>query len=385
MTRLEAAAAAVIVVAIAGFAVVGYLAFAASGGGGPPAGADDAAARLSATPTATARPVAEPTPTSELSPTPAAEPPAQPEPPAAALVTWQGREVYLHGANVPWYTWGCDFGCGARGGVSSPSVQRELRSGFQKLRDSGMHVARWWVFPGDPWQIRTDDSGAPHSINPAVFQDMDAALALAEEYDLYYVFTLFSSPTRLPRRWMADPDPRVRLADTLTPLFARYGDNPRLLSWQVFNEPEWHIWNGEVPLEPVRQTVAEIARAVHQHSGALVSVGAAHIGGLRFWTGLGLDYYTAHWYDPMKSRNDCALCTTYGALQQALSLDGPVVIGEFFAGRSVDARQRFEAWYDQGYAGAWAWSLFPDRTSDRMQIDFEAARSFADDHADVIP
>ena len=32
-------------------------------------------------------------------------------------VEWNGRARFVAGANVPWYNWACDFGCGTSGGV----------------------------------------------------------------------------------------------------------------------------------------------------------------------------------------------------------------------------------------------------------------------------
>ncbi|KKK53278.1 hypothetical protein LCGC14_3096390, partial [marine sediment metagenome] len=294
--------------------------------------------------------------------------------PAPGRIPWQGQDWYLLGANLPWYNWGCDFGCGPNGGASSPTVRAALDSGFSRLEASGIHLARWWVFPGNPWQITRDASGLPTGINPAVYDDFDAALELAEQYDLYYVFTLFSSPGA-PGAWVTDPAQRAKLAEVLGQLFARYGDNPRILTWQVFNEPEWAIWNGKIEKEPVQATVKEIAAAVHANSNAYVSVGSAKLAGLPMWIGLGLDYYTAHWYDSMTG-GSCALCTDYAEVRDRFNLDAPLVIGEFFAGSSIDALQRFEDRYAKGYAGAWAWSLFPNRTNDRMSIGLSAASTF---------
>jgi hypothetical protein len=75
---------------------------------------------------------------------------------------------------------GCDFGCNATnaktGGVSTNSPT--LSAGFARMKDAGMHVARWWVFPGDAAQILRDGSAAPTDIDPAVYTDFDAALQL---------------------------------------------------------------------------------------------------------------------------------------------------------------------------------------------------------------
>lgn len=56
-------------------------------------------------------------------------------------ISWQGQDWYLFGVNVPWYNWGCDFGCNQNGGVSGNTTT--LSSGFQKLKDSQIHNVRW--------------------------------------------------------------------------------------------------------------------------------------------------------------------------------------------------------------------------------------------------
>jgi hypothetical protein len=296
--------------------------------------------------------------------------------PTSNRISWNGADWYLHGANLPWYNWGCDFGCGGAGGASDPVVQTAVGAGLEQMQAGGMHVARWWVFPGDPWQITRGAGGAPAGIEPAVFADLDAALQLAETYDIYYVFTLFSAPSHIPQPWLTDPTQRSQLADALTTLFAAYNGHPRVLAWEVFNEPEWDIWNGVVSAGAVQATTGTVAEAVHASSSALVSVGAASLEGLPFWVGQGLDYYTAHWYDPMTG-DECALCTDYATVQARYGLDAPLVIGEFYAGPDASPAQRFSSLYAKGYAGAWAWSLFPDRTNDHFAFDAEAAGTFA--------
>lgn len=303
--------------------------------------------------------------------------------PAGNRVPWQGGSWYLHGANVPWYSWSCDFGCGASGGVTGN--QATLAAGFVRLRDAGVKTARWWVFPGNPWQITRDAAGAPTGVNPAVYADFDAALQLADTYDLYYDFVLFSGPTAVPSAWLTDPTQRARLAAALGPLFARYKDHPRVMTWEVFNEPDWDIWNNRIAKEAVQETVRAIAASVHANSRAYVSVGAAMLDGLPMWTGLGLDYYRAHWYDYMSGGNWCARCTDYATVRARYNLDAPLVIGEFYAGADTDALRRLEDWSAKGYAGADAWSLFSDRTYDRMALDLTAAATFAGRHADVGP
>jgi hypothetical protein len=299
-------------------------------------------------------------------------------------VSWLGNAWYLQGPNVPWFNWACDFGCGASGGVSDPAVGSALASTFSQLNSVGAHSVRWWVFEGDAHQITRDANGAPTGVDPNVYADFDAALQLAQTYDLYYDFVLFSAPTAVPATWINDPAQRAQLASALRPLFARYANNPHILSWEVVNEPEWDIWNGKIAQAPVQQTVAAIASAVHDSSHAYATVGSAMLSGLPMWTGLGLDYYQAHWYDNMSAEN-CARCTDYVTVQAKYNLDAPLVIGELYAGADTDAYQRFVDLYSAGYAGAWPWSLLPGHTNDHMAIDLTAMQQFAAQHTDIGP
>lgn len=347
-----------------------------------------------------ASPVATTTTTTAVTPTPTAvtaqgTAPATPRPTTTAvdlaksapLVTWDGEERFLLGANLPWFNWGCDFGCGtgARGsfGVSDHEVTTAVAAAIEQGRHAGMDVIRWWVFPGEPWQIEAGADGLPSRIADSVYADFDAALAVADLLDVDYVFTLFSAPSELPAEWLSSEAGRDRLADTLGTLFARYADHPRILTWQLVNEPEWEIWNQIVELDDVRDLAVKVTAAIHQNSSALSSIGSANLEGLQLWGGVGFDYYTAHWYDPMDSGIACAICTDYGEIDGYFGLDAPVVIGEFYGGPDVGLEQRLSAFLAKGYAGAWAWSLLPDHTADGMTIDFGGAAAFAADHSPV--
>lgn len=299
-------------------------------------------------------------------------------------IPWQGKDWYLLGANVPWYNWACDFGCNQNGGVSGN--RQTFQTGFQKLKDNNIHVARWWVFPGDPWQITRDAQG-PTGLNSAIYADFDAALELAEQYDLYYNFVLFSGADAPPSAWLNDPTQRLKLGQALTPLFARYANNPRVMSWEIYNEPEFQIWNNQVDQTATVETAKVIANTVHQNSPALVTVGSAFADGMALWKDVPLDYYSPHWYDYMNSGGFCMRCETADQKRTRFGItdNKPIVIGETYAGPDVDAQARMNDFYTMGYAGAWPWSLFPDRTNDRLAIDFPALKTFTTGKTDIGP
>lgn len=306
-------------------------------------------------------------------------------------VTWQGKEWYVHGVNMPWVSWGCDFGsdCSWSAGVKSSSVQNQIRPKFQQLKDANTHIVRWWLFPGEPRKnennvmIMTDANNNPTGIHQGVYDDIDAALVLAEEYDLYYNFTIFSGPAAIPQDWINDASKRQKLATVLGTLFAKYKDHPRIISWESFNEPEWDLWNNKANTENTKDLVRKILVAQRSNTNALTSIGPATIQ-MDMWTGFDFDFISPHWYDPMASYWD-ARQTTAAQLQQQYNLDIPIVLGEIYAGSDINPLQRYEDLRTKGYAGSWGWSLFAENTQDKMQIDMTALSTFGKKYADNGP
>ncbi len=326
-------------------------------------------------------------------------------------VPWQGKEWFMHGVNMPWIQWGCDFGSGCnwgRNNIRYPEAQAKIRPEFQKLKDSKIHVVRWWLFPGNPStndqanrMIVTDSSGKPTGIDPGVYQDIDAALALAEEYDIYYNFTLFSAPSSLPASWRDNETHRQALADVLGTMFARYKDNPRLMAWETFNEPEWEIfWDNQADMRT--KTVDLVKRIIAKQRAttpALVNIGPAWVQ-LDVWANakVDVDFYSPHYYDNMDNqwgRRDNAFTVTADQLRSEYGITEPILLGEMFVGAScpstdlctdpMPALERYEEARKRGYAGVWGWSLFYNSTGDKYQVDLAAAKTFAGRYSDIGP
>jgi hypothetical protein len=300
-------------------------------------------------------------------------------------ITWLGANWNVTGVNMPWYNWGCDFGCNSNGGVVQ--TRNTIGARFANVQGAGLHVVRWWVFPGDnPWQITVDGSGRPTGINPAVYADFDAALQLAEQYDVYYNFVLFNAATAPTRSWIDNPTHRNALAQVLGTLFARYRNNLRVMSWEIFNEPEFQIGDGQVSEANAVATAKVIADAVHANSDALVTIGNASAANIPMWQSVPLDYYAPHWYDYMSGGGDwCMACNDYSYYRTKFSITKPMVAGEIYLGSDVGASSRASSFYDKGYAGVWGWSLFSERTADGLQVDLTGLRTFSSARPDIGP
>lgn len=302
-------------------------------------------------------------------------------------VCYNGQLWYINGVNTPWLEWNADFG---GGGVNRNRT--EISNRFAGFRNTGSTVIRWWLLEGGAPQINRDATGRPTSLNTAIYADIDVALQLAEQHDLYYTFTLFSGMGNdsIPSSWRTNTTHRQALADVLAPLFARYKDNPRVMTWEIWNEPEWQYWNGvdgatqEQATDIASRIIAVIRREAPK---AMTTVGQATINGLRDWRNVDLDYDSPHWYDGMTDAPSCAMCTTASALQSLHGTNRPIVIGEYHHayGSTTQNLGRLNEWYSRGYAGAWAWSLFHERTFDQLQVDLNTMTTFGGQHPDLGP
>lgn len=296
-------------------------------------------------------------------------------------IEWAGKARFTGGANLPWFSWGCDFGCGVDGGVSDPEVRSEVASRVRELRATGFDAVRWWMFepsqPGEVWQI-APGAGGQLELNAAVYADIDAALQIAEREDVYFDFVLFSGvgPEQFPSRWLTNGAQRQQVANALAPLFARYAGHPRILAWELFNEPEWQVWKGETAEADAVALATVLATTIHSRTATPVTIGSAMIDGIPMWKDVALDFYSPHWYGTMAAGDWCALCRDYASIARQYGISKPIVIGEWDGAPGSNAAERWQHWLDAGYAGAWGWSLFPEHTFDHIAFDFPAARAF---------
>jgi len=277
------------------------------------------------------------------------------------------------GVNLPWHTYGCDFGGNAwfpEGGVGRPEVAGQLDELFTRLAAAGLRVVRWFLFCDGRAGIRFDPVGVPLGLDSYCFRDVDAALALAASHRATLLFVLFDFTWFRPRRvvngvelfgrrrvQVRETSRRALLERVVVPLLARYGREPAILGWDLCNEPEWAAF-GYGSVAPWRTIAAgtmsdwlrEMASAAHAEAVQPVTVGLASRRGLPLVAGCGLDLYQVHWYDRLERRSPLSR-------PPARELDRPLLLGEFPTSRSrLTAAEVIAAAREAGYSGALAWS-----------------------------
>lgn len=298
------------------------------------------------------------------------------------------------GVNYAWHDFGADFGGLAQWDMGGIAAARSAVSAeLAQMKANGVSVVRWWMFPdfrGDGVQFDAND--VPTGLSATALLDIQTALELADEHDLYLVLTLFSFDNFRANRTeadvlvrsmtplVADPTKRTKVIDNIVrPAAQAAATSPhakRLLGWDVINEPEWAIEptgtndqdftpNAElasVSLDNMKALINESLIVLGDETpNALRSVGwAAAKWSWAFADVANVEFNQPHIYGWVDKYWPYTLVPSELGYPQK-----PTVMGEFYMlpmpfdgdGSSDSFSQIVNTWYDNGYAGAWAWSV----------------------------
>jgi hypothetical protein len=281
--------------------------------------------------------------------------------------------LFLVGANLPWFQYGCDFGANAwqpEGGVARPDRRLRADQALARLADSGLSIVRWFLVCDGRSGVRFAQDGTPVGLDDCFWRDLEAGVEAARRHRLAVVFVLFDFWWWRRRRrvegvacggqrsaTLKGPRREALLDRVVTPILARCGSDPAIAAWDIVNEPEWVTlgYGTANPLAGVlpsamRGFIGQCAARVHQHTSHPATVGLASWRGLNLAMDLGLDIYQAHWYDRLERR---------GPLDAPIppTLDRPAWLGEFpTAGSSRAVPDILDSARRAGYAAALGWS-----------------------------
>jgi len=343
-----------------------------------------------------------------------------PTPPAGPSLPINGQASYTLGINYPWKSYGADFGKNSWGynGVATPATNTTVTNQFNDIKAKGGKVVRWWFLSDGRAGIVWGSDGTPQSLNTEVFNDIDAAVKIAKESNLYIVLSLFDFGwTAIPSvvsgvtlgghaDTITDANKRTALMNiAIIPILTRYANEPHILAYEIMNEPEWIISDLPQPsvntkMVPVTMSQfwtfsAGIIDAVHTHTNQYVTVGSACLKWYRCFTPafskeknlpvLDLDFYEVHYYSWMNGQSennnpDLGTVNFEPAKQPVKNLAGvtlPIVVGEFDGSSGLTAL--LDAFLANGYAGAWPWSYNAD-----FQTAWSDYTSWAKSHANII-
>jgi hypothetical protein len=314
-------------------------------------------------------------------------------------VSWQCKKRFMYGLNFAWESFGGDFGgYGNQLGVAQNAST--IGDKLQNWASNGVSVIRWWVWPDFRGNGVAFSGTNPTGLASTTLADLEAALSLANQHDVYLMLTLFSFDgfkSSVPKANMSvfamDAARRQALVTNVIRPFARAAqasqNSRRLIAWDVINEPEWSVtgaslYGGDEAFDPqddmqavthtqMETLLRDVITGLRAESSALVTVGAAAMKWKNAWSRLDLDFHQFHIYDWVHTSGwpYNRTPTQYGVN------DKPVVMGELPPTGVAGANYRtvVDYWYGNGYAGALPWQ---DGT---FMIDFPSVKMFADAHA----
>jgi hypothetical protein len=292
---------------------------------------------------------------------------------------------FIAGVNYPWYNYGSDFGSNAWGhhGVSDPGVRSSVSSDFDFLKSKGVQAARWFLFSNGSAGLAFDQNGLVTGVSPLFYEDLDAALSIAQGHGIKLILVLFDFhlideakmvngvQTGGHAKLITDAKAEDSLfSNALEPILKKYGGNSNVMAWEVMNEPENGIRSLLHMMSPVSSdsmhAFAKRAAAAIHSGGGQATLGSFRKGDVSQWKGVGLDLYQFHYYDYMSWTFGDVLNAPYSEM----GLDKPCILGEFpTKGAKFSADTYLGTMRGDGYAGAFAWSL---RAND-SKSDFRSA------------
>jgi hypothetical protein len=307
-----------------------------------------------------------------------------------------GRPIYMNGANTPWDNWN-DFG-----GSYDASF---WSAHYADLHDAGINSSRVWLTCDGAVGIEMDSSGMVRGATPDHWEHLDSFFASAAERQIYVMATLMSFDhfrARAQARWKAwiasDENIDSYVASYLLPFLERYGDSPYLWSIDLMNEPDWAYEQSDISFDRLRAYFARAARAIHEHSDVLVTVGMAmprynaacagcepSISDEQLREAVGdpnvyLDFYSPHYYDWV---SDLWGNTMYKSPEGTSFLtDRPLMFGEHSARGTAGntLTEDIEAAFSNGWQGTMPWtSNGVDRNGGLAEVS-AAATAFRDAH-----
>ncbi|MCL5268198.1 MAG: discoidin domain-containing protein [Bacteroidetes bacterium] len=210
-------------------------------------------------------------------------------------IPFSNKNVFLSGANVAWVSFAGDLGPRSASSPNNVNFSR-FQTIFQTVHQNGGNVMRLWLFTNGVNTPAFGSNGYVTGSGPYTIQDLRKILILAQQNNIGLILCLWSfdmlseppsenmTSTQLSNNYNLLTDTSYTMAfirNALVPMVDSVKDNPAVVAWEIFNEPEGLAppiaWGGyqHVQMSDIQRCVNLMAGAIHRADpSALVTNGA---------------------------------------------------------------------------------------------------------------
>jgi hypothetical protein len=203
-------------------------------------------------------------------------------------IHYAGKDIFISGINVAWSNsnFAGDIGPGAPNLTNFQTI-------FKTVHDNGGNVLRFWLHTNGTQTPIFDANGYVTGPGPVAIQNLKQILDVAQQNNVGLILCLWShdmlnqsemDTTKLHRNAKLLTDTAYTSAyiqNALIPMVDSLKDNPGIVAWEIFNEPEGitneYGWSGRdhVPMASIQMCMNLMTGAIHRADpGVLVTSGA---------------------------------------------------------------------------------------------------------------
>ena len=310
--------------------------------------------------------------------------------PAGSRITLpNGKKIFVSGMNLAWKNFANDVG-------DTPLDTAYFDKAMKDVADSGGNCIRVWLSTNGTNDPKYNSQGLVSGPGSQTIPNIKKMLKLAKKHNILLM------PVLLTHNWVqnsinstilennkkmlkTEEGLKAYIDNYLKPVVTEIGNDPNLICWEIYNEPEGMVMGWSSPANTI--TEAEVKRSVNWIASAikeavpevLVSNGAATIGHLSWYkddvlrsaggkeNGT-LDFYMAHYYGWNGTSN-----SPFTKSYSHWNLDKPLVIGEYASTDWSQSTSSSSPMQDAGkvdtmltylnqagYAGGLGWQYQPD-------------------------